>query len=61
MTRVGFTYGKFRGKIKFPVMLNEENIWNGLTYAFWLIYQDNHAWNNRRATEGGYIDKNDDS
>ncbi len=61
MTRVGFTYGKYRGKIKFPVMLNEENIWNGLTYAFWLIYQDNHAWNNRRATEGGYIDKNDDT
>ena len=61
ITRVGFTYGKFRGKIKFPVMLNDENIWNGLTYAFWLIYQDNHAWNNRRATEGGYIDKNDDT
>ena len=61
ITRVGFTYGKFRGKIKFPIMLNDENIWNGLTYAFWLIYQDNHAWNNRRATEGGYIDKNDDT
>ena len=61
MTRVGFTYGKYRGKIKFPVMHNEENIWNGLTYAFWLIYQDNHAWNNRRATAGGYIDKNDDT
>ena len=60
-TRVGFTYGKFRGKIKFPVMLNEENIWNGLTYAFWLIYSDNHAWNNRRHNEagGGYAEKND--
>ena len=63
MTRVGFTYGKFRGKIKFPVMLNEENIWNGLTYAFWLIYQDEHPWNNRRKSTagGGYVDKNDDS
>ena len=63
ITRVGFTYGKYRGKIKFPVMLNEENIWNGLTYAFWLIYQDEHAWNNRRTSTagGGYIDKNDDS
>lgn len=63
MTRVGFTYGKYRGKIKFPVMLNEENIWNGLTYAFWLIYQDEHPWNNRRTSTagGGYIDKNDDS
>ena len=60
-TRVGFTYGKFRGKIKFPVMLNDENIWNGLTYAFWLIYSDNHAWNNRRHDDAGYVEKNDDS
>ena len=62
-TRVGFTYGKFRGKIKFPVMLNDENLWNGLTYAFWLIYSDNHPWNNRRhdEAEGGYVEKNDDS
>lgn len=60
-SRIGFTYGKFRGKIKFPVMLNEENIWNGLTYAFWLIYQDHHPWNNRRFSPKGYIDKGDDS
>lgn len=62
-TRIGFTYGKFRGKIKFPVMLNEENIWNGLTYAFWLIYSDNNQWNYRRPSYagGGYIPKYDDS
>ncbi|MCQ2958680.1 MAG: hypothetical protein MJ198_00630 [Bacteroidales bacterium] len=60
-TRVGLTYGKYRGKIKFPEMLNQEHIWNGLTYAFWLIYQDNHSWNNRRGCTGGYIDKGDDS
>lgn len=60
MTRVGFTYGKFRAKIKFPVMLNDENIWNGLTYAFWLIYQDDHSWNNRRHSKSGYLDKNND-
>lgn len=60
-TRVGFTYGKFRGKIKFPVMLNDENMWNGLTSAFWLIYQDGHKWNYRRHSESGYIDKNDDT
>lgn len=62
-TRVGFTYGKFTGKIKFPEMLNEENVWNGLTYAFWMIYCDNHSWNNRRhdEAEGGYVDKSDDS
>ena len=62
-SRVGFTYGKFRGKIKFPVMLNDENIWNGLTYAFWLIYSDNNKWNYRRPSfaGGGYIPKYDDS
>ena len=62
-TRVGFTYGKYRGKIKFPVMLNEENIWNGLTYAFWLIYSDGGMWNQRRPNfvNGGYIPKWDDT
>lgn len=60
-TRIGFTYGKFRGKIKFPEMLNDENIWNGLTYAFWLIYQDEDKWNYRRPMPSGYIRKSDDS
>jgi len=62
-TRLGFTYGKFQGKIKFPVMLNQEHVWNGLTYAFWLIYSDEHPWNHRRPSfaGGGYVPKNDDS
>lgn len=61
-SRVGFTYGRYRGRIKFPPMLNDEHLWNGLTYAFWLIYQDEHPWNQRRASyHGGYIEKNDDS
>lgn len=62
-TRVGFTYGKYRGKIKFPVMLNDENLWNGLTYAFWLIYADGGMWNQRRPNfvDGGYIPKWDDT
>ena len=59
-SRVGFTYGKFRGKIKFPPMLNSENIWNGLTYAFWMIHQDNHEWNNRRPSKSGYVRKESD-
>ena len=56
-TRVGFTYGKIRAKIKFPPMLNDENIWNGLTYAFWLIHQEDHPWNNRRTSPSGYVHK----
>ena len=44
-------------------MLNDETIWNGLTYAFWLIYTDNSEWNYRRPSyaNGGYINKGDDS
>ncbi|MBR4506385.1 MAG: hypothetical protein IKP21_06390 [Bacteroidales bacterium] len=60
-TRVGFTYGRYRGKIKFPSMLNSENVWNGLTYAFWLIYQDDGQWNLRRPSPNGYLDKNEES
>ncbi len=56
-TRLGFTYGKFRGKIKFPVLLNDENIWTGLTNAFWLIHQASHEWNNRRTSKTGYVHK----
>ena len=56
-TRVGFIYGKFRGKIKFPVMLNKEHIWNGLTYAFWMIHQDSRPWNNRRPSKTGFVRK----
>lgn len=61
-SRIGFSYGRYRGKIKFPPLLNAENVWNGLTCAFWLIYQDEHPWNNRRPSyHGGYLDKNDES
>ena len=44
-------------------MLNDENIWNGLTYAFWLIYADGGVWNQRRPNfvDGGYIPKWDDT
>lgn len=60
-TRIGFTYGKFRGKIKFPRQLNKDNVWNGITNAFWLIYQDEAEWNNRRPAErDGYIPKGED-
>lgn len=55
-TRVGFTYGKFRGKIKFPAQLNKSGVWSGLTNAFWLIYQSEQEWNQRRTcTNGGYV------
>lgn len=57
VTRVGFTYGKFIGKIKFPELLNEHNVYNGLTNAFWLIFQSGYEWNERRESKSGYISK----
>lgn len=59
-SRVGFTYGKWRAKIKFPKIISKENVWNGLTTAFWLIFQSEAKWNIRRPCDGtnGYIPKN---
>jgi len=59
MSRVGFTYGKWRAKIKFPKIISNDNVWNGLTSAFWLIFQADANWNNRRICHSkvGYIPK----
>jgi len=56
-TRVGFTYGKYIGKIKFPKILNDHNVSNGLTNAFWLIYESDKPWNARRESKNGYVHK----
>lgn len=60
VSRIGMTYGKFRAKIKFAEILNKDNMWNGITNAFWMIGQDiNSNWNMRRPcnAEIGYIAK----
>jgi hypothetical protein len=60
MTRNGFTYGKFRAKVKMPELLNKDYLWNGLTNAIWLIYQGGFGdWNARRNCDAGegYIPK----
>jgi hypothetical protein len=56
-TRIGMTYGRYLAKIKFPEIINKENVWNGLTCAYWLIYQDESEWNNRSICNAGYIPK----
>ncbi|MGD0710421.1 MAG: hypothetical protein ABR968_04510, partial [Bacteroidales bacterium] len=58
-SRIGFVYGKYFAKIKFPDLLNEYNVWNGITNAYWLIYQSDYDWNRRRKSiaEGGYVPK----
>jgi len=60
ISRIGFTYGKFRAKIKFPPLLSKDHVWNGITNAFWLMAQDvNLDWNMRRVCDAGvaYIPK----
>ncbi|MCB2220546.1 MAG: hypothetical protein KQI35_09135 [Bacteroidetes bacterium] len=59
-SRIGFSYGKITAKIKFPEMLNDYNVWNGVTNAFWLIYDEEGDWNQRRPCETeGYIPKSE--
>lgn len=58
-TRIGFTYGKITAKIKFPELINRHNVWNGLTNAFWLLFQDEAAWNQRGPCRTGYTAKGD--
>jgi len=60
-SRIGFTYGKFIAKIKFPKMLSKDNVWNGLTNAFWLLFQSENDWNKRRDcnAEIAYIPKSE--
>ena len=58
MSRHGFTYGKYRVKVKLASLLNKSLVWNGLTNAIWLIYQSDDAWNARSVSNSGYIPKN---
>jgi len=58
ITRHGLTYGKYSIKAKLPKLLNKDLLWNGLTNAIWLIYQ-NGEWNKRRncSTKNGFVPK----
>ena len=58
ITRHGLTYGKYSIKAKLPKLLNKDLLWNGLTNAIWLIYQ-NGEWNKRRncSSNKGFVPK----
>jgi hypothetical protein len=45
--RIGFAYGKFRARIKFPELLSTGNVWNGITAAYWLKFHSLENWNTR--------------
>ena len=56
ITRHGFTYGKYRVKVKLTELLNKNGVWNGLTNAIWLITQGGGEWNFRRScNKEGYM------
>lgn len=52
-TRYGLTYGKYTARIEFPETISREGVWNGLTCAYWLIYQSG-GWNTRSICNSGY-------
>ena len=54
-TRHGFTYGKYRVKVKMTELLNKNGVWNGITNAIWLLTQQQAEWNSRRnCNKDGY-------
>jgi len=61
ITRHGFTYGKYTVKVKLTELLNEDDVWNGITNAIWLINQGGRGqnetgWNLRRpCKKKGYM------
>lgn len=58
ITRHGFTYGKYRLKVKLTELLNKHNVWNGITNAIWMYRQNGGDWNYRRDCPGkGYVPK----
>lgn len=59
MSRLGTTYGTFRVCARFPEIISNENVWNGIVNAIWLRNQDEGIWNSRSVCEGGYIPKSD--
>ncbi len=54
--RYGFTYGKFTARIKFPEILSNQGVWNGITCAFWLKFHSELDWNKRNiCNTTGYL------
>ena len=53
-TRNALTYGRYRVRCALPRLVNEHDVWNGLTNAIWLVGGDD-PWAERRPCEGGYL------
>lgn len=53
-TRNALSYGRYRIRCELPRLLNEHDLWNGLTNAIWLVGRDD-PWNTLHPCEGGYL------
>ncbi|WP_143437144.1 LamG domain-containing protein [Hymenobacter mucosus] len=54
-TLFGFTYGRFRARIRFPQIVNSAGVWNGISPAFWLFSAAGEPWNSlNRDYRGGF-------
>lgn len=53
-TRHALTYGRYRVRCELPRLLNDSDLWSGLTNAVWLVGQHG-PWARRRPCDGGYL------
>lgn len=53
-TRHALTYGRYRVRCELPRLLNDGDLWNGLTNAVWLV-GEYAPWARRRPCDGGYL------
>jgi len=51
ITQHGLSYGKYTVKVKLTQQLTEDNVWNGITDAIWLITESLEPYNARRICE----------
>lgn len=54
-SRSGLMYGKWSVKCKLTPLLNDSDMWNGLTNAIWLIYQGAPGNHRRTCAKDGYM------
>jgi hypothetical protein len=54
-SRSGLLYGKWSVKCKLTPLLNDSDMWNGLTNAIWLIYQGAPGNHRRTCAKDGYM------
>lgn len=55
-SRHGLMYGKYSVKCKLTPLLNDADLWNGLTNAIWLIYQGAPGNYRRSCDKVGYME-----